>query len=285
MLQVVFGLDAQLVARAFLVSPTTLSQRLVRAKAKIRDAGIAFDVPVGTALPPRLDAVLEAIYAAYGSGWDDLDGADPRLRGLTEAALMLVRVLIELLPDEPEALGLLALMLYCEARRESRRNDDGAYVPLSEQSVERWSAPMIEEANRALSRASDFQRPARFQLEAAIQAAHLERARTGAVDWAAIATLYEGLVRTTGALGAFVGRAAAVAELRGPADALSLLDDIPPERVKNYQPYWALRAHLLQLLGRPEADEAFELAIGLAEDPAIRRFLHARRHAVPVAGR
>jgi RNA polymerase sigma-70 factor (ECF subfamily) len=278
MLQVVFGLDAGAIARAFLVSPATLSQRLVRAKAKIRDAGIAFDVPVGSELPKRLDAVLDAIYAAYGSGWDDLDGVDPRLRGLTDAALMLARVLIDLLPDEPEARGLLALMLYCESRRQARRADDGAYVPLSEQNTGLWSSPLIEEAERVLASAAALNRFGRFQLEAAIQSAHVERARGGRVDWPGIALLYEGLVRAAPALGAFVGRAAALGEVRGAEAGLALLDEIPTDSVKAYQPYWAVRAHLLQRLGRTaEASEAYDLAIGLTEDGAIRKFLLQRR--------
>jgi RNA polymerase sigma-70 factor (ECF subfamily) len=278
MLQVVFGLDAAAIARAFLVSPATLSQRLVRAKAKIRDAGIAFDVPVGSELPKRLDAVLDAIYAAYGSGWDDLDGVDPRLRGLTDAALMLARVLIDLLPDEPEARGLLALMLYCESRRQARRADDGAYVPLSEQNTGLWSSALIEEAERVLASAAALNRFGRFQLEAAIQSAHVERARGGRVDWPGIALLYEGLVRAAPALGAFVGRAAALGEVRGAEAGLALLDEIPTDSVKAYQPYWAVRAHLLQRLGRTaEASEAYDLAIGLTEDGAIRKFLLQRR--------
>ncbi len=140
MLQVVLGLDAATIASAFLTSPATMGQRLSRAKARIRDAGIAFEIPDRGELPVRLDAVLDAIYAAYGSGWDDVCGSDPRRAGLAQEAVWLARTLLELLPDEPETRGLLALMLYCEARRPARRTAEGNYVPMSEQDVSLWSA-------------------------------------------------------------------------------------------------------------------------------------------------
>jgi RNA polymerase sigma-70 factor (ECF subfamily) len=187
-------------------------------------------------------------------------------------------VLLDLLPGQPEAQGLLALMHYCEARRPARRGSDGAYVPISEQDTRLWAMPLIEEAERLLAAAAAQHRPGRFQLEAALQSAHVERARTGRVDWNAIALLYEGLVRETPTAGALIGRAAAVAEAHGPAAGLALLEAIDPERVKAYQPYWAVRAHLLQRLGhRAPAREAFDRAIGLTEDPAIRTFLWRRR--------
>jgi RNA polymerase sigma-70 factor (ECF subfamily) len=282
MLQVVLGLDAATIASAFLTLPATMGQRLTRAKRKIRDAGIAFEVPDERALPERLGAVLEAIYAAYGSGWDDVAGADPRRKGLIEEAIWLARVLLQLMPDEPEARGLLALMLYCESRRPARRASDGSYVPISDQDTSLWTVPMIEEAERTLVAAARQKRPGRFQLEAALQSAHVERARSGRVDWEAIAVLYEGLLRTAPTVGAFVGRAAAVAEARDAAAGLALLDAIPVESVKTYQPYWAVRAHLLQRTRQPrQALEAFDRAIGLTEDEAIRRFLWRRSKLVP----
>ena len=280
MLQVVLGLDAVTIAGAFLTLPATMGQRLARAKRKIRDTRIAFEIPDGRDLPHRLGAVLEAIYAAYGSGWDDVAGADPRRRGLTDEAIWLARVLLDLMPEEPEARGLLALMLYCEARRQARRGQDGGYVPISEQDTRLWSMPLIEEAERILAAAASQKRVGRFQLEAALQSAHVERARSGRIDWQGIAVLYEGLVREAPTVGAFVGRAAAVAEARGSAAGLTLLDGIPPGIVKIYQPYWAVRAHLLQRLGRrPESLDAFDRAIGLTEDEAIRTFLWRRRDA------
>ena len=278
MLQSVLGLDAARIAQAFLVSPTTMGQRLVRAKAKIRGAAIAFEVPEERELPQRLDAVLEAIYAAYGSGWDDAAGADPRRRGLADEAIRLARLLVHQMPREPEARGLLALMLHCEARRAARRTPDGRYVPLSEQDVRCWSKPMIEEAEQALTIAAKLARPGRFQTEAAIQSVHAERAHSGGTDWHAVASLYEGLVRLVPTLGGQVGRAAAIAEVSGPEAGLAVLNEIKPTGVAIYQPYWAVRAHLLKKLGhKAEASAAFDRAIGLSEDDAVRRFLLEQR--------
>jgi RNA polymerase sigma-70 factor (ECF subfamily) len=274
MLQTVLGLDAARIASAFLVKPSTMGQRLSRAKAKIRIAGIEFGVPEAAELPLRLDAVLEAIYAAYGSGWDDVSGADPRRKGLATEALDLGRLLVQLLPIEPEVQGLLALMLHCEARRRARRTEARRYVPLSEQDVARWSRPMIAEAEQLLTAASRAGRLGRFQLEAAIQSAHARRAFGCPADWEAIALLYEGLVRLAPTLGARVGRAAAVAEARGAAAGWAMLESIPAPDAERYQPYWALAAHLLERLQREvDARAAYRRAIGLCQDPAVREFL------------
>jgi predicted RNA polymerase sigma factor len=277
MLQTVLGLDAATIARAFLVPPATLGQRLVRAKAKIRDAGVAFEVPDGPELPRRLDAVLGAIYTAYGRGWEDAAGADAKACGLAEEAIWLASVLVHRLPEEPEARGLLALMLHCEARRPARRTPDGRYVPLSEQDTTLWDGAMTAEAERQLTEAARQGRPGRFQFEAAIQSVHAERARTGRTDWEVIAAFYEQLERLAPTLGVRVGRAAAVAEAWGPADGLVLLDAIDPAAVAGYQPYWAVRAHLAERAGRSEARAAFDRAIELAEDAAVRQFLGDRR--------
>jgi RNA polymerase sigma-70 factor (ECF subfamily) len=279
MLQVVLGLDAARIASAFLVQPSAMGQRLTRAKAKIRDAGVAFELPETKELPSRLDAVLEAIYAAYGSGWDDVAGADPRRKGLAAEAIDLGRLLLRLMPDDAEAMGLLALMLYCESRRDARRAADGSYVPLSEQDVLLWSKPMIAEAERILIAAKGANRIGRFQLEAAIQSAHAQRAWSGRTDWEAIALLYEGLVGIAPTIGALVGRAAAVAEARDAASGWALLEAIPSDAVKSYQPYWALAAHLLNRMQRPEVADAYTRAIGLCDDPAMREFL--MRKAAP----
>lgn len=278
MLQVVLGLDAATIANAFLTLPATMGQRLSRAKTKIRDAAIAFEIPDRRDWPERLDAVLAAIYAAYGSGWDDVAGADPRRRGLTQEAVWLARVLLELMPDEPEARGLLALMLFCEARRQARRSAEGAYVPILEQDTRLWSSEMIGEAEELLTEASAHDRAGRFQLEAALQSAHIESARIGSTNWRAMAVLYEGLVRAAPTTGAHVGRAAALTEARGPSAALAALDAIEAEAVRHYQPYWAVRAHVLARLGRSsDAQAAFDRAIELTADPAIVQFLSARR--------
>jgi predicted RNA polymerase sigma factor len=278
MLQTVLGLDAARIAHAFLISPTTMGQRLVRAKTKIRDAGIRFEIPQERELSERLDAVLEAIYAAFGLGWDDMAGVDQRGRDLAEEAIWLARVLLQLMPQEAEVHGLLALMLHCEARRSARRGPDGGFVPLSEQDPKQWSLPSIEEAERHLAEAASRGRAGRFQLEAAIQSVHAERARSGRTAWPAIMLFYEQLIRISPALGTQTGYAAAIAESKGPKAGLAVLDEIDVEAVSAYQPYWAVRAHLLQRLGKTsEAADAFERAIGLTEDPAVRQFLLQRR--------
>ena len=274
MLQTVLGLDAARIAHAFLISPTTMGQRLVRAKTKIRDGGIRFEIPQESELPERLVAVLEAIYAAFGIGWDDMAGVDQRGRDLAEEAIWLARVLLQLMPAEAEVHGLLALMLHCEARRAARRGPDGRYVPLSEQDYEKWSKPLIEEAERHLGEASTRGRAGRFQLEAAIQSVHAERARSGRIQWNAIMMFYEQLIRISPTLGTQTGYAAAVAEAKGADAGLAALDGIDSDDISAYQPYWAVRAHLLRRLGKtPEALEAFDRAIGLTEDPAVRQFL------------
>jgi predicted RNA polymerase sigma factor len=274
MLQTVLGLNAAQIASAFLVAPATMSQRLVRAKAKIRDAGIAFELPEAGELPTRLAAVLEAIYTAYTHAWETVDGGDPRHQGLVEEAIWLARLCIQLMPQDPEARGLLALMLYCEARREARRTIKGSYIPLSQQDTRLWSQPMIDEAERELAQAATFKQLGRFQLEAAIQSIHAERSVTQRVNWEALALLYEGLIQLSPTLGALVSRAAVITEVKGVDLGLATLDTLDTETVKIYQPYWALKAHLLKQLGRnSEARQAYSRAIGLTEDATIREFL------------
>jgi RNA polymerase sigma-70 factor (ECF subfamily) len=274
MLQVVLGLDAARIASAFLVKPSAMGQRLSRAKTKIRVAGLRFELPSASDLPSRLDAVLEAIYAAYGSGWDDVAGADQRRKGLAKEAIDLCALLLRLMPGEPEVHGLLALMLHCEARREARRSESGTYISLSEQDVTRWSGAMIEEAERLLACAAQFGRIGHFQLEAAIQSVHAQRAQTGHTDWESIAMMYAGLVRIAPTIGALVGRAAAVAESSSAENGWALLEEIPIQSVDTYQPYWALTAHLLKRMQRfNEAKVAYTRAIGLCEDSAMREYL------------
>jgi predicted RNA polymerase sigma factor len=271
-------LDAARIAHAFLVPSTTMGQRLVRAKTKIRDGGIQFEVPQEVELAPRLDAVLEAIYAAFGIGWDDMAGVDQRGRDLAEEAIWLARVLLQLMPREAEVRGLLALMLHCEARRAARWGPDGRYVPLSEQDSRQWSLPLIEEAERHIAEAASRGGTGRFQLEAAIQSVHAERARSGRTEWTAITLFYEQLVRLSPTLGTRTGYAAAAGEANGPEAGLAVLDGIDLDAVSAYQPFWAVRAHLLQRLGKTsEAADAFDRAVGLAEDLAVRQFLLQRR--------
>ena len=277
MLQVVLGLDTARIASAFLIAPSAMSQRLVRAKVKIRDAGIAFEVPEKGRLADRLAAVLAALYVAYGAGWEDIAGAEPGRPDLVDEVLWLARLIVELLPDEPEAKGLLALMLYCEARRAARRTPDGGFVPLSAQDTELWSRPMLAEAESLLFAASKARHLGHFQLEAAIQSAHAERAWGGGLDWAAIALLYEGLLSVAPTVGASLGHAAAVANAKGAERGLALLEHIPQQLVSNHQPYWALRGHLLMGLDRPlEAWQSYERAVAFTADRAISAFLCGR---------
>ena len=222
--------------------------------------------------------MLEAIYSAFGIGWDDMTGADQRGRGLAEEAIWLARVLLQLMPREAEVQGLLALMLHCEARRAARRDAGGHYVPLSEQDPKLWSLPLIEEAERYLAEAFKHGWPGRFQLEAAIQSVHAERVRSGRIDWTAIVQFYKQLIRISPTIGRQTGYAATLAEANGAEQGLVVLEGIDQDAVSGYQPYWAVRAHLLQRLGKtPAAQCAYDRAIGLAEDPAIREFLLQRR--------
>lgn len=274
MLQTVLGLSAAQIASAFLVTPATMSQRLVRAKVKIRDAGIAFELPEVDELPSRLAAVLEAIYTAYTSAWETVDGGDPRHRGFAEEAIWLARLCVQLMPQAPEAHGLLALMLYCEARRDARRSENGAYIPLSQQDTRLWVQHMIDEAECELAQAATLKQLGRFQLEAAIQSLHSQRAVTQQVDWETLTLLYEGLIQLSPTLGAFVSYAAAIAGAKGSEQGLGYLKTLPTDAVKNYQPYWALKAHLLQQLEhKSEAQQAYSRAIGLTEDATVRAFL------------
>jgi RNA polymerase sigma-70 factor (ECF subfamily) len=227
------------------IDAAAMGQRLVRAKAKIRDAGIAFAVPEPAELRERLPFVLDAIYAAYGTGWEDVAGAHSKTRGLALEALWLPRLVTTLVPDDPEASGLLALILHGEARRAARRDPNGAYVPLSEQDPRLWAEPMIVEAEAVLRDAARARRPGRWQLEAAIQSVHAARRITGRTAWAAIVQLYDALLTLAPATGAMVARAAALAELHGPVAGLAALDALSTERLAFYQPAWASRAHLL----------------------------------------
>jgi RNA polymerase sigma-70 factor (ECF subfamily) len=281
-LQTILGFDAATVASAFLVSPTTMGQRLVRAKHKIRQAGIPFRVPERADLRERLEAVLEAIYAAFAEGWADPAGTEARRRNLSEEGIWLGRLVASLLPDEPEALGLLALMLYSEARRGARRNAEGDYVPLADQDPTLWKALMIDEAEALLRRAGAMGAIGRYQLEAALQSAHVVRRRTGRADWAAIESIYDALYAMTASPVVAINRAIAVAETRGPAAGLAALDTFADDvRLAEYQPYWAARAGLLSRTGDvAAADEAYQRAIGLESDPAVRRFLQQRRAAL-----
>lgn len=279
MLQTILGFDAAAVASAFLVAPATMGQRLVRAKTRIRQAGIPFRVPGRSELGERLDTVLDAIYAAYAQGWSDPAGTDAQRRNLAEEAIWLGALAASLLPNEPDALGLVALMLHAQARRGARRDGQGRYVPLAEQDTSLWDTPMIDEAEALLHRAAAMGRPGRFQLEAAIQSAHCVRRLHGRADWPAIERLYDALAALTPSPVVALNRAMAMAETRGPVAALALLDSLADDtRMKQYQPYWAARAGLLQRLGDSAgAAVAYDMATGLEADPSVREFLQQRR--------
>lgn len=281
-LQVVLGLDAATIASAFLISPATMGQRLVRAKSKIRQAGIPFRVPEREELPARLDTVLAAIYAAFAEGWTDPGGTDVARRDLTAEALFLARLITELLPDEPEALGLLALILHAGARRRARRSDDGEYIPLAEQDSELWDAQMIGEAESLLRQASALGSIGRYQLEAALQSAHVYRCRTGHANWSEVVQLYDALLALAGSPVVAINRALALAEIHGASAGLAALQAVATDaRLAEYQPYWAARAELLSKSGaHSEAREAYEIAIGLERDPSVRRFLQQRQAAL-----
>lgn len=276
MLQAVLGFDAATIAAAFLVAPAAMSQRLVRAKAKIRQAGIGLQVPERAELGERLGAVLSAIYAVYADAWTDAAGTDPRRRDLADEAIWLARLVTSLLPQEPEGLGLLALMLYSHARRAARRSAEGVYVPLSEQDPTLWDRPLIDEAEGLLHLAVSHGRPGRYQLEAAVQSAHLAGLRSGRVDWAAIEHLYAALCELTGSPVAALNHAVALSQAAGAEAGLARLDALHAE-LGGYQPYWAARAELLGRAGRnEEAREACERAIALESDEAVRQFLRQR---------
>jgi RNA polymerase sigma factor (sigma-70 family) len=277
MLQTVLGIDATRIASAFLVSPAAMSQRLVRAKTKIRDASIPFRVPEPPELGERVSFVLDAIYAAYTTGWESLMETASTHHALAEEAVALGRTLTQLMPHEPEAHGLVALMLHCEARRAARYTSDGKFAPLDQQDAALWSQSIIDEAEAHLRSAAAFKHLGRYQLEAAIQSIHADRAKTGWIDWKEIALLYEGLVRIAPRIGSLVGRAVAIAQAGEPAAGFAALEQIPADQTSNYQPYWAARGHLLRLLNRDDAArEAFDRAASLTDDPALRDYLFQR---------
>jgi RNA polymerase sigma-70 factor (ECF subfamily) len=239
-------------------------------------------VPGRGELAERLDAVLEAIYAAFAEGWSDPSGTEIRRRNLAEEGIWLGRLVVSLLPGEPEALGLLALMLHAEARRAARRDAGGDYVPLGAQDPAAWNGRLIEEAEVLLRRAGTLGVAGRYQLEAAVQSAHVVRRLTGRSDWQAIELLYDALFAITASPVVGINRAIVVAETRGAEGGLAALDALADDvRLAAYEPYWAARADLLARTGATDAaDAAYERAIGLESDPAVRRFLQQRRAAL-----
>lgn len=275
-LQTVLGLTAEDIAAAFLLSPATMGQRLSRAKTRIRDAGIPFRVPDEEEFPERLAAVLDAIYAAYTKSWNHLN--DDSTSELADEAIWLGQLVVSLLPDEPEAKGLLALMLYTNARRTARHDAEGKYVPLERQDTNHWERARIADADHLLRQANAVGPSGRYQLEAAIQSAHVARCLTGVANWAAVVALYDHLVALTGSPVVALNRAVARAEVDGPWAALADLSSLESDkRMLSYQPYWAAKGYLLSAAGRTTAAaEALAVAIGLTTDEAVKGYLMER---------
>jgi RNA polymerase sigma-70 factor (ECF subfamily) len=278
MLQTVLGFEAAQVADAFALPTPTMAQRLVRAKRRIRDAGVPFSVPDRSLMPARLVPVLEAVYGAYAIDWRGSSAPTVRESMAVEAQYLAV-TLAELLGREPEAWGLASLITLSLARAPARAAE--LYVPLEDQDARLWSATLIDEGERHLRRASSVRGSApigRFELEAAIQAVHCARARTGAVDWAALRTLNPPLVGVAPTLGAGVALAVAIGRTDGPAAGLAELDGLDDPAISRFQPAWATRAALLAEVGDAEGSRAaYDKAVSLTTDIPTRRWLEARR--------